>query len=76
MEMARKFTTADDIVKFLEMGLIGVIFPVEIEVLPLVAASIAKRVGRRRRWFAAEDWAGGSHRYYKRKGEDFRQRHC
>ena len=77
------FATADDIVKSLEMGLIGVIVRVEIEVLPLVAASIAKRVGRRCGWVAAEDsgwvvedWAGTSHRYDKRKGEDFRQRHC
>ena len=77
------FATADNIVKFLEMGLVGVIVRVEVEVLPLVAASIAKRVGRRRGWVAAEDsgwvvedWAGASHRYDERKGEDFRQRHC
>lgn len=73
------FATADDIVKFLEMGLIVVIVRVEIEVLPLVAASVAKGVGRRCGWFAADDsgwvvevWAGASHRYDKRKGEDFR----
>lgn len=78
-----QIATADDIVKFLEMGLIGVIVRVEIEVLPLVAASISKRVGRRLGWVAAEDsgrvigdWAGASHRYDKRKREDFRQRHC
>ena len=77
------FATADDIVKFLEMGLIGVIVRVEIEVLPLVAASIAKRVGRWCGWVAAEDsgwviedWAGASHRYDKRKRDDFQQRHC
>lgn len=49
------FATADDIVKFLEMGFIGVIVRVEIEVLPLVVAGIAKRVGRRRGWVAGED---------------------
>ena len=67
------FATADDIVKCLEMGLIGVIIRIEIEVLPLVAASIAKRVGRRLGWVASEDsgWAGASQRYDKRKGEHF-----
>ena len=65
------FATADDIVKCLEMGLVGVIIWIEIEVLPLVAASIAKRVGRRLGWVAAEDsgWAGASQRYNKRKGK-------
>ena len=73
-----QLATTDDIVKFLEMGLIGIIVRVEIEILPLVAASTAKRIGRRRGWVAAEDsgwvvedWAGASHRYDKRKGEDF-----
>jgi len=70
--------TADDVVKFLEMGLVGIIVRVEVEVLPLVAARIAKWVGRRRGWVAAEDsgwvidWASASHCYDKRKGEDFR----
>ena len=41
------FATTDDIVECLEMGRIGGVVWVEIEVLPLVAASIAKRIGRR-----------------------------
>ncbi len=72
------FATADDIVEFLEMGPVGIIVRVEVEVLPLVAASITKRVGRRRWWVAAQNsgwamnWAGASHCYEKREGEDFR----
>ena len=76
------FATADNIVKFLEMGLIGVIVGFEIEVLPLMAASLAKRIRRRRRWVAAEDsgwviedWTRASHCYDKRKAEEIRQRH-
>lgn len=74
-----QFATADDIVKCLKMALIGVIVRVEIQVLPFVAASVAKRVARRGGWVAAmdsrwvvEDWAGASNRYDKRKGENFR----
>ena len=65
--------TAYDIVKFLEVGLIGVIVLIEVEVLPLVTASIAKWVGRRLGLVTAEDsgwpfkdWVGASYRYKKR----------
>ena len=50
------FAAADNIMKFLEMGLIDVIVRVETEVLPLVTASIAKWVSRRRGWVGTEDW--------------------
>lgn len=49
------FTTADDIMKFLEIGLIGDIVQLEIEVLPLVATSIVKRVCRRHGCGTVED---------------------
>ena len=76
------FAAADHIMKFLKTSFIGVVVRFEIEVLPFVLASIAKRIGRRRWRVAAENssWVvengtGVSYRDDKRKGENFRPRH-